>query len=230
MQIPTRDATGMRQTINYGLDENETLWHFRSGWNVAALNCQVADDDPILVGYRKLLETHSRTLSRANTAIDRKYRADARTDRAALLARETRSTGVYNYFANPSARADFCAVARQIASEFLASPPEDMTAFATSGLQRYEQAFDRFYVAYEEYQQLSAEWDRKWGAQYGPSQPGWVALYGTGGQPAALDVANTASATGFVLDPETGAQVPVVPVDQSASSTPVVQPVQAGGQ
>ncbi|OYX65343.1 MAG: hypothetical protein B7Y88_09210 [Sphingomonadales bacterium 32-64-17] len=226
MDIPPRDAAGVRRTVNTDLDENETLWHFRSGWNVAALNCQVADDDPILTGYRALLDTQSRNLSRANTALDRKFRQSERTDRAALLARETHSTGVYNYFANPSARSEFCSVARQVASEFLASPPEDMVAFATLGLERYEQAFDRFYVAYERYEQLSAEWDRKWGAQYGPSQPGWVALYGSGGQPAAVDAAEPA-ATGYVLDPESGGELPVVPVDETSTSTPVVQPVAA---
>ncbi|RIV87300.1 hypothetical protein D2V17_08430 [Aurantiacibacter xanthus] len=228
LQIPRVDAAGVRQTVNTGLDENETLWHFRSGWNVAALNCQLAADDPILTGYSALLTSQSRALSRANTAIDRKFRQNERTDRAALLARETHSTGVYNYFANPSARADFCAAAREVASEFLATPPQDIAAFATAGLQRYEQAFNRFYVAYEQYEQLSAEWDRKWGAQYGPSQPGWVALYGDGTRTPPGEV--TAEATGFVLDPDSGAEVPVIPVDETVAATPVVQPVPTDAQ
>ena len=101
----------------------------------------------------------------------------------------------------------------------LAAPPEDFTAFAISGLERYEAAFERFFVQYEAYQRASGEWDQLYGALYGRSQPGWVAIYGNGPMEAEPQI------TEQVIDPATGIAVPVVPVDEGNARTPVVQPV-----
>ena len=38
MTIPAVGADGVRRTINTGLDRDDTIWHVRSAWNVAALN------------------------------------------------------------------------------------------------------------------------------------------------------------------------------------------------
>ena len=61
--IPPRDASGVRQTINTGLSPDDAIWHFRSGWNVAALNCIRPVDEPILTGYGRMLELYDRELA-----------------------------------------------------------------------------------------------------------------------------------------------------------------------
>ena len=82
--------------------------------------------------------------------------------------------------------------------------------------------FEQFFDEYEAYQQAAAEWDAKWGAMYGPSQPGWVAA-----QQARAGAA-TGSPTGAdqgVIDPMTGLPVPVIPVNESVTAQPVIQPI-----
>ena len=48
MPIPPLGADGVRQTVNTGLDENDTIWNLRSVWNVAAHNCLDEAHKPIL--------------------------------------------------------------------------------------------------------------------------------------------------------------------------------------
>ena len=121
-----------------------------------------------------------------------------------------------------------CATALAVANEYLANPPEDFTTFAMSGLARYEMAFEQFFTAYEQYEAASSEWDARYGARYGESQPGWVALYGTRAQQQAMGVAVTSMIPAdpvAVPDSETGVLIPVIPVDEMSTSTPVVQPL-----
>ena len=47
MELPPPGPNGLRVTINSDLDRDATLWHFRSAWNVAALNCQGAEREAI---------------------------------------------------------------------------------------------------------------------------------------------------------------------------------------
>lgn len=233
MVIPAKDAFGVRQTVNTLLSQDEAAWHFRSGWNVAALNCTRDIHQPILDAYATMLRQEASVLSGINRRVEAQFReSTGGTNRDALLARETHSTEMYNYFASPAARRDFCATALAVANEYITTPPADFMTFATTGLQRYEMAFEQFYTAYEQYQVASAEWDARYGAQYGRSQPGWVAIYGNRSQQAAAGVATT----GLVpLDPvavpdaETGATIPVIPIDDTSSSTPVVQPLSGEG-
>ena len=149
-------------------------------------------------------------------------------NRTALRLRETHSTSIYNYFASPPARAQFCNTALAVANDYMTSAPEEFSLFAMSGLQRFEMAFDQFYTTYERYQAASSEWDALYGDRYGYSQPGWVALYGTADQQRAAGVA----VQGYVPkdpvgvpDTATGALIPVITIDDSAARTPVVQPL-----
>ena len=137
-------------------------------------------------------------------------------------------TEVYNYFAMPPARRDFCAAALDVANAYLAAAPENFSLFAVNGLQRYEQAFEAFFSAYEDYEVQSAAWDVRYGTEYGRSQPGWVAIYGNTLQQQNAGV----TAQGFAPDAlvsvpgdESGAVIPIIPVDEGSVSTPVVQPI-----
>jgi hypothetical protein len=227
MTMPLRLSDTEWHTVNTGLDDTETLWHFRSGWNVAALNCNGEEYAPITVAYGTFLQNFSRELATANSDIERQFRAKAETQRDAIRAREAHMTQVYNYFAMPGARRVFCNTALQLANEALTTPPADPKVFARAGLARYEAAFRQFFGEYANYQTLSGDWDRRYGARYGASQPGYVAIYGAGNTPsvAASLVRGVPVPTGEVLDPATGATIPIINVPQTTASQPVVQPL-----
>ncbi|HSG55048.1 MAG TPA: hypothetical protein VLA45_06295 [Paracoccaceae bacterium] len=223
MQIPATDATGQRLSVNYGIDELQSVWNFRAAWNVAALNCTSAEDAQIIDAYGSFLTRFSRQLSSVNTALDRRFRDSEGSTRAGTRAREAGLTQVYNYFAQPAARGDFCNTARLVSASWLTTPPTELNSFAVANLALFENAFENFFRQYEEYRTASNAWDRQYGAQYGASQPGYVAVYGTGGAPAA-----TSLMASEVLDSVTGTPIPVIPAAEGSVATPVVQPLSAG--
>ncbi|MEG3598060.1 MAG: hypothetical protein VX357_07420, partial [Pseudomonadota bacterium] len=163
--------------------------------------------------------------------IDAEYRKEYGARRTAIQARESQMTMVYNYFALPPARADFCRTALGVSQQYLASQQVDPLAFALANFSALEGPFERFFVAYEQYERESAAWDARYGERYGASQPGYVAVknargYQTpqpGSDPASLSA--TPLQETKVIDPDTGAQIPVAPVDETRSSVPVVQPI-----
>ena len=227
MSIPPIGPDGVRQTVNTGLDENETIWNLRSAWNVAALNCLADEHKAILDGYSAFLKKNAKKLSAVNTALDKKYRSAAGSVPAGRLAREAHMTQVYNYFATPAAIGNMCNVALAVSNEYLQAPPSDLAAFAATTLPRFEAVYLDFFNAYDRYRAESAAWDAKWGALYGASQPGYVAVHGSG-QPTiatSLNSASPSTLSGEVVDPETGAKIPVVNLPAATASTPVVQPV-----
>ncbi|TIX51384.1 hypothetical protein [Alteraurantiacibacter aquimixticola] len=226
MEVPPVDAFGQRLTVNTAIDESETVWHFRSGWNVAALNCLAPGDEIITSAYGEFLRGFPNGLRSANQAIDRKFREDYSSSREALLAREEHATQVYNYFAMPGARADFCAAARVVAGQFANYEGDNVKEFAAANLPLLENAFLRFFEEYEEYERLSADWDSQYGTRYGQSQPGYVAIYGNGLTTVGSTLASQQEPAGAVIDVDTGAAIPVIPVDDGNTvSTPVVQPL-----
>lgn len=233
MPLPPKGPDGQRITVNSNLNENSALWHLRSAWNVAALNCVDPAYQPVVDAYGAFLKAYPKQLTAANTALNNAVRKDYKTARDATKAREAYMTQVYNYFALPGVRADFCNVALQISNEFLASKPADPKLYAAATIVRYEDVFQKFFEQYEQYQIASAQWDAQWGARYGASQPGYVAVHrlrqpGVG---SSLVNLNATYAANTVVDPETGAAIPVSPVqDETTVSTPVVQPVPAPGQ
>jgi hypothetical protein len=230
MDVPPLGLDGQRITINSNLDEDGTLWHFRSAWNVAALNCMDATEGPILEGYGSFLKKYRRALSAANTAIDQRFRREYGSRTEAVKAREAYMTQVYNYFALPPARAEFCNAALQVANEFLLAQPDDPKAFAAAALPRYEAAFLNFFRQYEQYRVDSAAWDARYGERYGASQPGYVAVHSVSVPTVASTLVdlNAPAPTGEVVDPETGARIPIIPAPADTISTPVVQPVEEG--
>jgi len=229
MAIPLTGPDGKRQTVNSDLTADETLWHFRSAWNVAALNCLGPEYQPILDGYGAFLKQNSRKLTAVNKAIDQEYRRQHKTSSEAVKAREAIVTQVYNYFALPATRPGLCATGLAVANEYLAGQPTDLTAFAEAGLQRFEGVFSQFFQEYEQYQVASAEWDMKYGARYGASQPGYVAVHGATGPVLATALPSSGSdVVGQVLDPDTGARIPLLAPIEGTISTPIVQPLPQG--
>lgn len=241
MNIPSLGADGRRLTVNRGLSDDELVWHFRSGWNVAALNCSTAQFDPITDGYSLYIKKYARPLKRINDRIDKVYRSQAGSRRAAIMAREDKMTGVYNFFALPPARGAFCRETLDISNRFLAAPDVDPAEFARDNFVQLERAFEIFFNDYAAYQQKSASWDAEYGAQYGPSQPGWVAVQnarsrgvevptvGTGTADPGATLSTPTATSGFVAEPQTGTQVPVIPADTRFVSQPVSQPLPTEG-
>ena len=232
MTIPRLGADGVRQTINYGLSTDERAWNFRAAWNVAALNCLDAEYQPILDGYRAMLKNHAKSLTALNSRIDHAYRK-AHGSSSGRSVRDKQMTVVYNFFALPPARGEFCQAALQVAQASLANPKSDLLQFATAYFPVMERPFDNFYLAYEDYERRSAEWDARYGIRYGASQPGYVAVQqarasafiDAGGGNPALTTLQPISGGGTVIDPDTGLAVPVLPVNPEQQSTPIIQPV-----
>ena len=73
MDIPPRGPDGRRLTVNSGLSDDHLVWHLRSAWNVAALNCLAPEYEPILEGYRAFLTNNVRPLKAVNNRIEREY-------------------------------------------------------------------------------------------------------------------------------------------------------------
>jgi len=203
MELPPLGPNGLRVTVNSDLDRDATLWHFRSAWNVAALNCQDAQQETITEAYGRYLRRFRTVLDRTNTALEKRYRAEFPEARDAMIAREAYMTRVYNYFAMPPVRADFCAVMTAMADESLASPVTDPWAHSAAWLPRAEAAFQEFFRVYQQYQANSAAWDARWGELFGHTQPGYVAVHG-GGDADEPEVARE------VIDPDTGVAIPVI--------------------
>ena len=234
MAIPARGADGQHLTVLKNLSDDEKLWYFRSAWNVAALNCIGPEYQPILDGYRAFLKDNVKTLRATNQRIEKVYLKDYPTRAQAVAAREKAMTIVYNYFALPPARIEFCQAAMQVAGAAAATPKPTAAALAAANFGLFETPFENFFTAYEQYQRDSAAWDARYGARYGASQPGYLAVQAaraTGapiagvGDPAATTMQPVGQA-GVVIDPTSGAEIPVVPVSPQSQSVPVVQPVQ----
>lgn len=198
MAIPQIGADGVRQTINANLSPLEAVWNFRSGWNVAALNCLEAKHSPILDGYRSFLTGHKTRLRAVNRSLDQQYRRDHGS--RATREREAYMTQVYNYFSLPPARDYFCRVALEISQEMLLAPSGDTDSFALAALPRMEAAFDQFYRDYERYYVDVAEWDARYGARYGAGQ-GAVYTGAVTGAPDGSSAAVPLSAEGPVVQP-----------------------------
>jgi hypothetical protein len=168
---------GVRHTLNSRLDRDETVWHLRSAWNVAALGCRGDADKPILDGYAAFLERYATPLAAVNARLDAKFRDAAGSAATGRAARETHTTQLYNYFAAPAVADDLCRVAREVAADWRRNPPHDLAAFAAATLPKFEAIYIAFFDAYDRYRAEAAAWDAKYGAKFGAGEPGYVASH-----------------------------------------------------
>lgn len=232
MAIPSLGADGKHLTVLRGLNDDQRLWYFRSAWNVAALNCVGPEYQPILDGYGAFLKGNVKVLRATNERIDKGFRSDFSGGSNAIKAREKLMTSVYNFFALPPARAEFCQAAMQIAAISAAMVKPDAMALSAN-FPLFEAPFENFFNAYDQYQRDSAAWDIRYGARYGASQPGYVAVQKARalGVPPVGQTSPTNTTlqplgqAGSVTDQETGAQIPVIPVPREPAGVPVVQPI-----
>lgn len=163
MTIPPIAADGGRHTVNYGIATSQAVWNLRSGYNVAALNCIEAEYTPILEGYKRFLKVYDKHLDKASKEIDRSFRSQ-HTGRAAIVARETYQTQVYNFFSLPPVDAGFCKAAMELTVDLQTVDASQFEAFAYIGLAKLEAPFKEFFDAYEQYRADLAAWQARYGA------------------------------------------------------------------
>jgi len=161
MAIPQLSSAGIRETVNVGISEQQTLWNLRSGLNVAALNCTRPEHTGLVDNYRTFLKVHSRELAAANNALAAEYRN--KHGRSFREYQDAYMTRVYNYFALPPVLPDFCNVAMQLSGEVNQVPGGQLREFAQNALPRMEQVFENFFSAYEKYRVDLAAWDARYG-------------------------------------------------------------------
>lgn len=183
MAIPSLGPDGVRSTVNAHLSATQTLWNFRSAYNVAALNCLRPEHGEIVVGYRAFLKKHAKGLQAANRGVDSEFKA--KHGAAFVRPREAYMTQVYNYFANPVTLRAFCDASLAMSREVQLVPPAQLQAFSATELPKIEQVFEAFFRAYEQYRIDAANWD----ARYAPrptaaSLPGVAPAVASGAVPA----------------------------------------------
>jgi hypothetical protein len=179
-KLPSYGADGVRVTPNRGLSRDESIWHFRAAINVAALNCQGPIWSEIAQNYNKVIVMHKARLGQANTTVDNEYRKRY-PGQNALRVRDTKMTDLYNYFALPPVKQEFCDMALQKSREAIALPLTALPEYAIGALNDFDGIFLRFYDAYAKYERDIADWNLR----YGPPPAPAVAPMGTTPAPAA---------------------------------------------
>jgi hypothetical protein len=175
MTIPPLGLDGVRVTPNRGLSRDEQIWHFRSALNVAALNCQGPVWGQIATEYNKFIVTHKVLLSKTSKNVDREFVARYKGQNG-LRVRDTRMTDLYNYFALPPVRSEYCDMSLRKVTEANTVPKEALAEYAIGGLTDIDGVFVRFYDAYVKYERDLADWNMKYAPRpvYAPltMQPG----------------------------------------------------------
>ncbi|WP_420606220.1 hypothetical protein [Novosphingopyxis sp.] len=162
MYIPPKGVDDVRLTPNRGLESDETVWNFRSAFNVAALNClqpkylRFADD------YKNYLDAHRTMLNQVNLRLDTTYRSRYPAGDPKRI-RDTSSTDLYNYFSLPPVTSGFCDLMLDLGPQAALVPPEELPAFSARALGLIDDLFIEFYDNYAEYQRRLAAWEELYG-------------------------------------------------------------------
>lgn len=117
----------------------ETLWHVRVALNVAALGCRDADETTTVAAYNSLIKRNTAILAAANGAVDARYKAQYGAGWQTM--RERDMTKLYNFFAQPTAQAEFCARAKATLAQIGSVDPGALMAFAKAELPELEAPF-----------------------------------------------------------------------------------------
>ena len=162
-QPPRRGADGLYVSVNRNITPAQTVWNLRSGYNVAALNCNRTEFPTLIDSYRNFLRVHARSLTAANRKVD----AEFRTQHGArfVAPREKYMTEVYNHFALPMTLNDFCKAVQAISAEAQTVPSVQLEAFAARTLPSIQIVFDDFNRRYEQWRVDAAAWDARYGPQ-----------------------------------------------------------------
>lgn len=164
MIIPAIGFDGVRMTPNRGISADENIWHFRSALNVAALTCQGPVWGQIATNYNQMLKTHKSRLTQTDKSVDAQFKKQY-PGQNALRLRDTKLTDLYNYFALPPVKTEYCDVALQKSQEVLAMPSSSLPEYAFGALGDVDAVFIRFFDAYAAYEAALADWNQKYAPQ-----------------------------------------------------------------
>jgi hypothetical protein len=161
MTIPPIGVDGVRVTPNRFLTPDENIWHFRSAINVAALNCQGPVWGQVAVEYNKFIVVHKTRLNQVGKAIDRAY-VSRYPGQNGLRVRDSKMTDLYNYFALPPVKAEFCDASLRRVTEANAVPSATLTDYSLGALAELDGVFIRFFDAYVKYERDLADWNMRY--------------------------------------------------------------------
>ncbi len=167
LTIPPLAFDGKRTTPNRLLTPDENVWHFRSALNVAALNCQGPVWGQIATEYNKFIVVHKTRLSQIGKAIDRSYVARY-PGQNGLRERDSKMTDLYNYFALPPVKAEFCDTSLRRVVEVNTVPSATLIDYSLGALAEIDGIFIRFFDSYEQYERNLAEWNAKYAPVVAP--------------------------------------------------------------
>lgn len=164
MKVPPLGTDGVRATPNRTLSREENIWHLRSGLNVAALNCQGPVWGEIAQNYNRYLQVHKSRLAQSNKTVDSEY-VKRFPGQNGLRVRDTRMTDLYNYFALPPVRAEFCDKSLAKSREIVALPSSALPEYSFGALADLDAVFINFFNAFEQYKVDIVEWNARYGAR-----------------------------------------------------------------
>ena len=157
-RTPARDARGYL-TPNRELSAEETTWHLRVALNVAALGCRDADERTTVASYNALLAARRDALAVASTGVERRYQVKYGAKWRA--AHDDAMTRLYNFFAQTTARAEFCAEAKAVLVEVGNGRLEELPAYAATALPRLEAPFLAFYARFDAFREEYGVWQSR---------------------------------------------------------------------
>jgi hypothetical protein len=164
MKVPPLGTDGVRTTPNRSLTREENIWHLRSGLNVAALNCQGPVWGEIAQNYNRFLQVHKSRLAQSNKSVDSEY-VKRFPGQNGLRVRDTRMTDLYNYFALPPVRAEFCDKSLAKSREIVNLPSTALPEYSFGALADLDAVFINFFNAFEQYKVDIVEWNARYGPQ-----------------------------------------------------------------
>jgi hypothetical protein len=167
-KLPAYGADGVRITPNRNLSREEAIWNFRAAINVAALNCQGPVWGIIAQNYNRMIVVHKSRLAQSNAAVDNEYRKRF-PGQNALRVRDTRTTELYNYFALPPVREEYCNMALRKSEEAIAVPLAAFPEYAIGALGDVDGIYLRFFDAYAQYERDLAEWNMLYAPKPAPA-------------------------------------------------------------
>lgn len=151
LAIPAPLADGSFATPNRNLSGAASIWHLRSGLNVAALQCGTASSDQ----YNAMLRVHKTALATAFKSLEGEYRARGGDWQDRF---DDTMTRLYNYFAQPPAQRGFCEAAMPVLAEAATVAPDAFEGFARTAIGRIDQPFADFWGEYHRYRVDLAAW------------------------------------------------------------------------
>ena len=161
MITPPVDAEGTRESVNRKVSINQIVWNLRSAYTVAALGCVDAHSATILPLYRAFLTRNAKALKSIYDHMDHEFRD--KYGRGGETLRDDYLTVLYNHYALPPTKNEFCDVVSQVLQDGANVAPDDLGAFAQTKVPVIEKVFDDFYARYDQYKNALAAWEEKYG-------------------------------------------------------------------